>query len=211
MKINEVFKSIQGESSYAGFPFVFIRTAHCDLRCRWCDTSYAFHEGVERSIASLLDEVKDWGCPNVAVTGGEPLLQDEVYPLMTHLLDEGYRVLIETSGSHPIDRIDPRAIVIMDIKCPGSGMDHTVCWENIKQLKPVDEIKFVIADRSDFDWAVRVLTEYPSLKKNTLLFSPVFGNLSPREMAEWILQENLPVRLQLQLHKYIWDPERRGV
>ena len=211
MKINEVFKSIQGESSYAGLPCVFIRTTSCNLRCRWCDTAYAFHEGVERSVESLLQEVRSFGCRCVELTGGEPLLQEEIYPLMTTLLDEGHLVLIETSGSVPVDRVDPRAVLIMDIKCPGSGMSQTVHWENLRRLKARDEIKFVIANRADYDWAKEVLVKHALLDGRTVLFSPVFAELEPRQLAEWILEDHLPVRFQLQLHKYIWDPEMRGV
>ncbi len=211
MKINEIFKSIQGESSYAGLPCIFIRATSCNLRCGWCDTSYAFYEGKDWSIEAVLEEVRRLGCRYVEITGGEPLLQDEVYPLLKILLNEGYHVLVETSGSLPINQIDPRAIIVMDIKCPGSGMQHAVHWENIKWLKNRDEVKFVIADRNDFDWTKEVLTQHPELYGKTILFSPVFGRMDPRHLAEWILEENLPVRLQLQLHKYIWDPEMRGV
>lgn len=211
MKINEIFKSIQGESSYAGLPCVFIRTTFCNLRCRWCDTTYAFHEGEERSIESILQEVRRFGCRLVELTGGEPLLQKEIYLLLERLLDEGYLVLIETSGSVPIDPVDPRAVVIMDIKCPGSGMSHANRWENLERLRDRDEVKFVIADRDDFDWAKEIVARYPSLRGKAVLFSPVFGRLDPQQLADWILQENLPVRFQLQLHKYIWDPQMRGV
>jgi 7-carboxy-7-deazaguanine synthase len=211
MKINEIFKSIQGESSFAGLPCVFIRTTSCHLRCRWCDTTYAFHEGVERSIDSLLQEVRSFGCRCVELTGGEPLLHEEIYPLTETLLDEGYLVLIETSGSMPINRVDHRAVIIMDIKCPGSGMTQTVHWDNLKWLKERYEVKFVIADQADYAWAKEVLIKYPALCDHTVLFSPVFGEMDPRHLAEWILEDQLPVRFQLQLHKYIWDPEMRGV
>ena len=211
MKISEIFKSIQGESSYAGLPCVFVRTSGCNLRCGWCDTSYAFYEGEERSIDSVLEEIRGFGCGCVEITGGEPLLQEEVYLLMKRLLDEGYRLLIETSGSLPIDKIDRRAVVIMDIKCPGSRMSHAVHWENIRHLKKEDEVKFVIADRSDYDWSKEVLARYPLLRERTLLFSPAFGLMEPRQLAEWVLEDRLPVRLQLQIHKYIWDPQMRRV
>ena len=211
MKISEIFKSIQGESSYAGLPCVFVRTSGCNLRCGWCDTSYAFYEGEERSIDSVLEEIRGFGCDCVEITGGEPLLQEEVYLLMKRLLDEGYRLLIETSGSLPIDKIDRRAVVIMDMKCPGSRMSHAVHWENIRHLKKEDEVKFVIADRSDYDWSKEVLGRYPLLLERTILFSPAFGLMEPRQLAEWVLEDRLPVRLQLQIHKYIWDPQMRGV
>jgi 7-carboxy-7-deazaguanine synthase len=151
------------------------------------------------------------GCRCVEVTGGEPLLHEEVYPLVKSLLDEGYLVLIETSGSMPINRIDPRAVIIMDIKCPGSGMSHTVHWENIKWLKERDEIKFVISNRADYTWAKEILAQYGDLAGKTVLFSPAFGEMDPRQLAEWILEDQLPIRFQLQLHKYIWDPAMRGV
>lgn len=211
MKVNEIFKSIQGESSYAGLPCVFVRTTYCNLRCNWCDTTYAFHEGTERSVKSILEEVRGYRCGLVELTGGEPLLHEEIYPLIAALLEEGHRVLIETSGSVPIDRVDPRAVIILDIKCPGSGMSHTVCWENLKRLKGGDEVKFVIADRADYDWAKEVLSQHPELSGRTVLFSPVFDRIEPRALAEWILEDRLPVRFQLQLHKYIWDPQMRGV
>ncbi|MFQ5779746.1 MAG: radical SAM protein [Nitrospiria bacterium] len=211
MKINEIFKSIQGESSYAGFPCVFIRTTGCHLRCRWCDTAYAFHEGAEYSVESILHSVRRFGCRYVELTGGEPLLQEESYILIKALLDEGYHVLIETSGSIPINRIDPRAVIIMDIKCPGSGMEQATHWDNLKRLKRRDEIKFVISDRADYDWAKEVLARHPTLRDKIVHFSPVFGQMPPRRLAEWILEERLPVRFQLQVHKYIWDAALRGV
>jgi 7-carboxy-7-deazaguanine synthase len=211
MKINEIYKSIQGESSYAGMPCIFIRTTFCNLRCRWCDTAYAFYEGEEKELDTIIGEVRAYQTTLVEVTGGEPLLQKEVYPLVTRLLDEGFRVLIETGGSLPINLLDSRVIVIMDLKPPGSGMTHTICWENLACLKPNDEVKFVISDRTDFDWAKSVLAENPSLNNRAIHFSPVTGELPARTLSEWIIQENLPVRLNLQLHKLIWDQEMRGV
>ncbi len=217
MKINEIYKSIQGEGSFAGLPCVFVRTTFCNLRCRWCDTPYAFYEGEEKAIDAIVAKVREYETPLVEITGGEPLLQKEVYPLVTRLLDEGFHVLIETGGSLPINLLDPRTIVIMDLKPPGSGMSHTICWENLAYLKPADEVKFVIADRTDFEWAKSVLAENPSLNNRTILFSPVSGEgvttpaMDARDLAEWIIKENLPVRLNLQLHKIIWDKETKGV
>lgn len=211
MKINEIFKSIQGEGSAAGIPCVFIRTTFCNLRCRWCDTAYAFYDGEEKTIDAIIAQVRAYQTPLVEITGGEPLLQKEVYPLVTRLLDEGFRVLIETSGSLPINLLDPRAIVIMDLKPPGSAMSHTICWENLAWLKPDDEVKFVISDRNDFEWAKSVLAENRSLNDRTILFSPVTDEMDVRVLSEWILKENLPVRLNLQLHKIIWDKEMKGV
>ncbi|MEK7286777.1 MAG: radical SAM protein [Nitrospirota bacterium] len=211
MKINEIYKSIQGESSFAGAPCVFVRTTFCNLRCRWCDSAYAFFEGDEQTLDTIISHVRSFKTPLVEITGGEPLLQEEVYPLVTRLLDEGFRVLIETSGSLPINRLDPRAIVIMDIKPPGSAMSHTIHWKNLAYLKAEDEVKFVISDRNDFEWAKSVIQENPLLNNRRCNFSPVFGELPPRLLTEWILQENMNVCLNLQLHKLIWDKEMRGV
>ncbi len=211
MKINEIFKSIQGESSYAGLPCVFVRTTGCHLRCRWCDTAYAFHEGHEYSVESILQEVRRFECRFVELTGGEPLLQEESPLLIATLLNEGYQVLVETGGSVPIKQVDSRAIIIMDIKCPGSGMDHTTLWENLACLKDQDEVKFVIADRSDYDWAKGILNQYSVLQDKIIHFSPVFGQMPAKELAGWILEEALPVRFQLQMHKYIWDTAMKGI
>ncbi|MEK7748236.1 MAG: radical SAM protein [Nitrospirota bacterium] len=211
IKINEIYKSIQGESSFAGQPCVFIRTTFCNLRCRWCDTAYAFFEGEDQTQDAIISRVRSFETPLVEITGGEPLLQEGIYPLITRLLDEGFRVLIETSGSLPINRLDPRTLVIMDLKPPGSGMSHTIHWENLTHLKPEDEVKFVISDRNDFEWAKSVIGENPSLNARTILFSPVLDEMNPALLSEWILKENLPVRLSLQLHKLIWDKEMRGV
>jgi len=211
MKINEIYKSIQGESTYAGQPCVFIRTTGCNLRCDWCDTTHAFYEGRELAVEAILAQVEASACRLVELTGGEPLLQKEAPLLVTRLLDAGYTVLIETSGSLDIRSMDPRAIVIMDIKCPGSGMSEAMRWENIDALRPRDQVKFVIKDRADYDWAGEILGEYPVLHQRVVLFSPVFGVLDPGHLAEWILEDGRSVYLQLQLHKYIWHPEARGV
>ncbi|MBI3995997.1 MAG: radical SAM protein [Nitrospirae bacterium] len=211
MKINEIYKSIQGESTFAGRPCVFIRTTGCNLRCEWCDTTHAFEEGREMTIETILAQVESHSCRLVELTGGEPLLQKEAPRLVTRLLDGGHTVLIETSGSLDIRRMDPRAVVIMDIKCPGSGMSGAMRWDNLAALKPSDQVKFVIRDRADYDWAVEILDRYPSLTRGVVLFSPVFGALDPRLLADWILEDGRPVHLQLQIHKYIWHPETRGV
>jgi 7-carboxy-7-deazaguanine synthase len=211
MKINEVYKSIQGESSYAGRPCVFIRTTYCNLRCAWCDTAYAFYEGTEKTLEEILKTVRGYDCRLVELTGGEPLLQKETPELVSRLLDEGYTVLIETSGSLDISILDPRSVVIMDIKCPGSGMSDQMRWENIASLKPSDEVKFVIKNREDYLWAAEVLRRHRLDRRCTVLFSPVFGEQDPRLLADWIVADGLPVKLQLQLHKYIWDPQARGV
>lgn len=211
MIVNEIYQSIQGESTYAGRPCVFVRTTGCNLRCRWCDTEHAFEAGTEKPLDAILDEVRGFECPLIEVTGGEPLLQPESFSLIRALLDEGYLVLVETSGAIAIDQVDPRAVIILDIKCPGSGMSATMRWENLSRLKEKDEVKFVIADETDYHWAKAVLREYPSLREKIIHFSPVFGEMEPRQLAEWILKDRLPVRLQIQLHKQIWDPTMKGV
>jgi 7-carboxy-7-deazaguanine synthase len=211
MRITEIFFSIQGESSYAGCPCVFVRLTGCPLRCGWCDTAYAFHEGTERSLDSVLSEVERYGWRLVEVTGGEPLAQADVHDFITALADRGYTVLVETSGAIDIARVDSRAILIMDLKCPGSGMEARNRWSNISLLKPDDEVKFVIRDRTDYDWAVTIVRQYDLSSRHRILLSPVFGELEPQTLAEWILADRLPVRFQLQLHKLIWDVAARGV
>jgi 7-carboxy-7-deazaguanine synthase len=211
MRINEIFYSIQGESTRAGRPCIFVRLTGCNLRCIWCDTAYAFYEGAEMTVDEVLDRVKDYPCRLVEVTGGEPLLQPEVHPLITRLLDRNYQVLIETAGSLDICKVDPRASIIMDIKCPASGMMDRMLWENIEALTPKDEVKFVIKNHHDFEWASQVTRQYGLISRCPVLFSPVFGELEPRRLAQWILEEGLKVQLQMQLHKYIWDPQMRGV
>jgi len=211
MRINEIFFSIQGESSYAGHPCLFVRLTGCPLRCSWCDTSYAFYEGTERSIESILSELERHECRLVEITGGEPLAQPEVHALITALADRGYTVLIETSGAMDIAPVDRRANIIMDLKCPGSAMEDRNRWTNIPLLKPQDELKFVIKDRADYDWAVTIVRKYALADRHTVLFSPVFGEMDPQALAEWILADDLPVRYQLQLHKFIWGAAVRGV
>ncbi len=211
MRINEIFYSIQGESTRAGHPCIFVRLTGCNLRCIWCDTAYAFYEGEEMTVDEVLDRVKDYPCRLVEVTGGEPLLQQDVHPLITRLLDRGYQVLIETAGSFDIREVDSRANIIMDIKCPASEMMDRMLWENIEVLTPKDEVKFVIKDYHDFEWASQITQQYGLLSKCPVLFSPVFGELEPRRLAQWILEDGLKVQLQIQLHKYIWDPQMRGV
>ena len=211
MRITEIFFSIQGESTHAGRPCVFIRLTGCPLRCTWCDTAYAFHGGTDRSLDSILSEIEPYGCRLVEITGGEPLAQPEVHMLISALADRGYTVLLETSGALDIGPVDPRATIIMDLKCPGSGMADKNAWDNLAKLKPADEIKFVIKDRADYDWARTVLREHRLADRHTVLFSPVFGDMDPQALAEWILADRLPVRYQTQLHKHIWHPAARGV
>jgi 7-carboxy-7-deazaguanine synthase len=211
MRITEIFFSIQGESTHAGKPCVFVRLTGCPLRCTWCDTAYAFHGGTERSLDSILGEVDQYGCRLVEITGGEPLAQPDVHALVSALANRGYTVLIETSGAIDITPVDPRATLIMDLKCPGSGMADRNLWANLPKLKQTDEVKFVIKDRADYEWAAATVREYALPGRHTVLFSPVFGELDPHVLAEWVLADRLPVRCQLQLHKYIWDPAMRGV
>ena len=211
MRVTEIFHSIQGESSYAGQPCVFVRLTGCPLRCTWCDTAYAFHEGQDGSIDDVLAKVHSYGCRLVEVTGGEPLAQPESLPLIARLCDTGYTVLLETSGAIDIAPVDPRVHVILDVKCPGSDMTDRMHWPNLSQLAAKDEAKFVLADRADYDWARETLARYDLANRCTVLFSPVFGSLDMRELAEWILADRLPVRFQLQMHKYIWAPDMRGV
>ena len=209
MRITEIFFSIQGESSYAGLPCVFVRFTGCPLRCGWCDTAYAFYQGTERSLEGILNEVAHYDCRLVEITGGEPLAQAEAHGLITALADRGYTVLIETSGAIDLAPVDPRAILIMDLKCPGSGMEDRNRWSNLSLLKPHDEVKFVIKDRADYDWAVEIIHRYGL--SDRVLLSPVFGELEPQVLADWVLADRLPVRFQLQVHKLIWDPAMRGV
>jgi len=211
MRITEIFFSIQGESSYAGLPCVFVRFTGCPLRCSWCDTAYAFYEGTERSLESILNEVERYDCRLVEITGGEPLAQAEAHGLITALTDRGYTVLIETSGAIDLAPVDPRAILIMDLKCPGSGMEDRNRWSNLSLLKPRDEVKFVINDRADYDWAVGIIRRHDLSDRHRVLLSPVFGELEPQTLADWILADRLRVRFQLQVHKLIWDPAMRGV
>jgi 7-carboxy-7-deazaguanine synthase len=212
LTVNEIFHSIQGESSRAGEPCVFVRLTACDLRCSWCDTPYAFHEGRKMSVDDVVGRVEQYNCRLVEITGGEPLLQDEVYPLMDRLLAGGHTVMLETGGHRLIDRVPAEVLKIVDIKCPGSGEADSNEWRNLELLSPHDEIKFVIADRADYEFARRVLVDRQlELRAASILFSPVHDVLSPRTLSEWILEDRLPVRLQLQLHKFIWAPATRGV
>ena len=212
LTVNEIFHSIQGESTYAGEPCVFVRLTACDLRCSWCDTVYAFHEGRKMSIDDVVAAVARFDCPTVEVTGGEPLLQQDVYPLMSRLLQDGKRVLLETGGHRSIERVPAGVIRIVDIKCPGSGESDKTDWDNVQRLTFMDQVKFVIRDRQDYEFARDVLSrEQLHTRAGTVLFSPVHEVMNARQLAEWILGDRLPVRLQLQAHKYIWSPETRGV
>jgi len=211
LKVNEIFHSIQGESTHAGKPCVFVRLTYCHLRCKFCDSEYAFYEGTERSLEEILAIVRSYGCRLVEVTGGEPLIQKETTAFLQLLLDEGYEVLLETSGAWTVEDVPDGVKIIMDLKTPGSGMAHRNRWENLRHLDGADEIKFVICDRADFDWARSVMEEHGLASRHAVLFSPSFDQLEPRLLAEWVLAERLPVRMQLQVHKFIWSPTARGV
>jgi 7-carboxy-7-deazaguanine synthase len=209
--IHEIYRSLQGESTFAGLPCVFVRTAVCGQRCVWCDTPHAFTEGEELELEEVIRRVTDYGCPLVEITGGEPLLQPEVHPLMTALADAGMTVLLETSGAEDVSPVDSRVHIIMDLKCPDSGECERNRFSNLDHLKLTDEIKFVIASRRDFDWTVQTIREHQLDERFTVLLSPVFDRIELADLAAWLLESGLDVRLQLQMHKYIWDPKARGV
>lgn len=212
LTVNEIFHSIQGESTRAGEPCVFVRLTACDLRCSWCDTPYAFHEGKKRSIDDVVREVETFQCPLVEITGGEPLLQDDVYPLMDALLARGHTVMIETGGHRSIARVPPAVVRVMDVKCPGSGESDRNLWENLDLVGRNDQVKFVIKDRADYEFARDVIAKHDLASRvGAVLLSPVHGVMDPKSLSEWVLADRLPVRLQLQLHKFIWSPQTRGV
>ena len=208
--IHEIYASIQGESTYAGLPCTFVRLTGCHLRCRWCDTPHAFVEGRPMTIDQVVGRVLELPPEMVELTGGEPLAQAGALDLMRRLADAGKRVLLETSGGLPIDEVDPRVVVILDLKCPSSGEEAANRYQNLQRLKPTDEVKFVVGDRADFDWAVAKVREHDLLQR-PVLFAPVFGELPYQQLCEWILESRLPIRFGPQLHKHIWDPLARGV
>ncbi len=212
LTINEVFHSIQGESSFAGQPCVFVRLTACDLRCSWCDTPYAFHEGTKRQIEDVIGEVLAFGCPLVEVTGGEPLIQESVYPLMERLMLAGLTVLLETGGHRSTARVPAGVVTILDVKCPSSGESHRQDWTNIARLRKQDEVKFVVRDRVDYDYAKDIVARHGlETRVAAVHLSPVHGELDPRQLAGWLLADRLPVRLQMQLHKVVWGAQTRGV
>ncbi|MGE5208487.1 MAG: 7-carboxy-7-deazaguanine synthase QueE [Alphaproteobacteria bacterium] len=212
IRINEIYYSIQGESTWVGCPCVFVRLTFCNLRCNYCDTEYAFYEGKNSTVNEILDAVAKFPCRLVEITGGEPLLQKNVLPLMSMLCNSGYTVLLETSGAHDISKVDPRVHRIMDLKTPGSGEEDKNLWSNIVHLNLRDEVKFVIGSREDYEWSRDKMQQYdlPS-RCRAVLFSPIFGRIDPRQIVEWILADKLNVRFQLQMHKFIWSPTHRGV
>ena len=211
IKINEIYLSIQGESTHTGLPCIFIRLTGCNLRCSWCDTAYAFHEGKNMSIDEILQKVENFGIHLVEITGGEPLMQDNVYTLMKRLIEKGYKVMLETGGSISLERVPKDVIKIMDLKCPGSGEQEKNNLDNLKLLAPHDEVKFVILDKKDYEWSRDIIKRYKINETAHILLSPVFDKLELKEMVKWILEDRLPVRLQTQLHKIIWDKNTIGV
>ncbi len=212
LTVNEIFHSIQGESTFVGEPCVFVRLTACDLRCSWCDTPYAFYEGRKMSVDEVLNEVERFNCRTVEVTGGEPLLQREVYPLMSRLLESGKTVLLETGGHRSIEDVPAGVVRIVDVKCPGSGESDKMDWDNLKRVTKADQVKFVINDRRDYEFARDVVARAGLPERvGAVLFSPVHGVMDARALAAWILADALPVRLQLQAHKFIWGPDVRGV
>jgi len=211
MKINEIYRSIQGESSYTGLPCVFVRLTYCNLRCTYCDTEYAFYEGQEYTVDQVVREVCGYQCPLVEITGGEPLLQKEVYPLMNRLVGSGLTVLLETSGNIDVGNVNPAVVKIMDFKCPSSGECERNLYANLDKLQPHDEIKFVIGTRDDYLWTKQILEEHRLTERFPVLLSTVFNQIQPRQVVEWLLEDNLRVRFQLQAHKYIWEPNTKRV
>jgi 7-carboxy-7-deazaguanine synthase len=211
LKVNEVFFSIQGEGTRTGRPCVFVRLTGCPLRCTWCDTAYAFQEGTSRSALEVQAQIESFPCRLVLLTGGEPLSQPAAFPFASRLLDAGWEVLVETSGHVLLDRLDPRAVAIMDVKAPGSGEEHRMEWRNLDLLKAKDEVKLVLADRRDYEWARDLVRRRKLDQRCPVLLSPVHGRLDPGELGRWILEDGLEVRLQVQLHKYLWPGQERGV
>ena len=209
--INEIYYSIQGESSLAGTPCVFIRLTYCNLRCSYCDTEHAFYNGKEMNIKDIIKKIKQWPCKLIEVTGGEPLLQRECITLLNELIKLKYKVMLETSGSLPLNKVPSEVIKIIDFKCPSSKMKHKNSWKIIKDILPHDEIKFVIGNKEDYDWAKEKIYELNLNEICTILFSPVFNSIEPKKIIKWILTDNIPVRFQLQMHKIIWEPDKLGV
>lgn len=214
LRMTEIYCSVQGESTWAGLPCVFVRLARCNLRCRWCDTTFSFYGGEKQTLGAILEKVRTYNVPLVEITGGEPLAQKECVPLAELLVEAGYTVLIETSGSLPINTLPDPVVRIMDLKCPDSGMCERNDWSNIGHLRPDrDEVKFVVASRADYEWSRDTVTQYNLTERcRAVLFSPVFGEVNPKDVVAWMLEDGLnDVRFQLQMHKFIWPPDERGV
>ena len=211
LKVNEIYFSIQGESTYSGMPCIFIRLTYCNLRCTYCDTTYAFYEGKDMVITEILEEIRQWNCRLVEVTGGEPLLQDECIKLLNELLKANYTVMLETGGSLPVGQVPEEVIKIVDFKGPSSGMEKNNLWSIIDDLQIHDEVKFLISNRKDYEWAKRKISEFRLNEQCTVLFSPVYNEIESEKIVEWILADCLPVRFQIQIHKYIWKLGSNGV
>ena len=211
IRVTEFFTSVQGESSWVGKPCTFVRLTGCPLRCRWCDTAYAFHNGEDYSIDQIVEEVRRRKVSLVEITGGEPLAQPETPSLMARLIEDKFDVMLETSGSEPLDQVPKQVKIIMDLKCPDSQMAHRNRYENLELLKPSDEVKFVVASRDDFDWAVSTAQKWALNRRCEVLFSPAWGHVNPRDLVGWLLAADEPGRLNLQIHKYIWGPRVKGV
>jgi 7-carboxy-7-deazaguanine synthase len=211
MRISEIYASIQGESQYAGLPCTLVRTTGCDLRCRYCDTEHAFHGGRDLSLDQVMGEVERLGQSFVLLTGGEPLLQKEIAELARRLVGAGYRVAIETSGAHPVDQLPPEVLRIVDVKTPASGESGRNRWDLLPALRPCDAVKFVLADEGDYLWSADHVRRLGLAAHTEVLFSPVHGKLDPRQLVGWVLRDRLPVRVNLQLHKYVWGPDSKGV
>jgi 7-carboxy-7-deazaguanine synthase len=211
MKVTEIYTSIQGETQYAGLLCTLVRTTGCDLRCGYCDSAFAFHGGSEMTVEQVMAEVARLGAPLVLLTGGEPMLQRELPELARRLLGDGYRVMIETSGAHPLDTLPDGVVRVIDVKTPGSGESHRNRLELLRDVRPGDAVKFVLVDEADYRWAAQLIREHELAGRTEVLLSPVHGRLDPKNVVEWMTRDRLPARLNLQLHKYIWEPETRGV
>ena len=211
LKVNEIYKSIQGESTHTGLPCVFVRLTYCNLRCSYCDTEYAFHDGEDMSIDQIITRIKPMRTKLIEITGGEPMLQDNTIPLMKQLLKNNYNVLLETSGAISLKDVPKKVMKIVDFKCPSSNMSDKNLWSILDELNNFDEIKFVIGNLKDYQWTKKKIKDYSLTLKWSVLISPVFGKITLEQLANWILKDNLNVRLQLQMHKYIWNPNKQGV
>jgi 7-carboxy-7-deazaguanine synthase len=211
LRVNEIFKSIQGESTYAGIPCTFVRLTGCNLRCSYCDTTYAYEEGIEMTANEIIMKIEGYGCKNVCITGGEPLIQKNIVKLITLLKKNKYKIFVETNGAVNIDSLPVNIIRIIDIKCPDSGMNKEMDWNNLERLRGADEVKFVISSKKDYEWAKKIVKKHSLQDKTNVLFGTAYGKLKPESLAEWILKDKLDVRLQLQIHKYIWPDKQRGV
>ncbi len=211
LHVNEIFRSIQGESTYAGIPCVFVRLTGCNLRCSYCDTTYAYEEGIDMSVNEIVNKIEDYSCKNVCITGGEPLLQKNVYKLINLLKTKSYKIYVETNGAMNIDLLPGNIIRIMDVKCPDSGMNKEMDWRNLERLRGDDEVKFVMSSKKDYEWAKRIVRKHNLPDKTNVLFGSAYGKLKPKSLAGWILKDRLNVRLQLQLHRIIWPDKTRGV